>query len=273
MIVEFVGAPGTGKSTLAVAAREILHDYGLKAMLMREAGLQCFQRSFLGWLIYSVAPLRWQERLSHGILRRLLFLYKLKFAAKNRKLTRQLLGVLVRRQLSGQDKRKVLHFFFRDAGYYQFLHRRMRPNEALIFTEGLVHRATSLYASPFEEPDAAEILNYVHLLPQSELVIWIQAPLDVCVKRVILRGADIRYVGEQLTPFVTNSAKAIEVAMQGIREMGWRTVQLSNNNMLNDCVAELRTLLSQKFGGSLYSKSGVPEGYERKGEVDVRAGQ
>jgi thymidylate kinase len=246
MIIEFIGAPGAGKSTLALAARQILCDLGLKAMLVPEASRCCLKRIPLGRMICFVIPPSWQERVLRGVFRRLLVLHRLRFAIKNRTLTWRVMGVLARRKLPWRDKRSILRWFFRDASYSQFFQDRLGADEVLVLDEGLVHRVTSLYTSASEKPNPLEIANYTKLLPQSDLVIWVQTSPDICVARVSSRGINRRYLGKDLTAFVANSAKTIEIALQGIKDMGWDTVEAKNNGKLEACAADLRGLLRKK---------------------------
>jgi thymidylate kinase len=246
MIIEFTGVPGAGKSTMALVVRQVLCDLGLKAMLVPEASRCCLMRAPLGRVIRLVTPPRWQERVIWGVFRRLLLLYKIEFAVRNRTLVWRVLGELARRQLSWRDKRSIMRWFFRDGGYYRYFLDRLQPEEALILDEGLVHRATSLYTSASEDPSPLEVTGYVKLLPRSDLVIWVQAPLDICAARVSSRGMSKRYLGEDLAPFLNNSAKTIDIALQGIRDIGWDTVVTRSDGKLEACAADLRDLLKER---------------------------
>jgi hypothetical protein len=243
MIVEFVGTPGAGKTTLEVVAREILCELGLKAMLRVEAGIFCFKRTRLGRIICFITPLRWQERTLWGVLRRLLFFYWIKFTLRNGKLTRCVMCLLAHQQISKRDKLKILGYFLRVSSYHQFFLDHLKSDEALILSEGLVHRLTSLHSSPFEEPNPFEILNYVKLLPQSYLVILVETSLDNCVERVFSRGGHGRYQDKELTLFLANSHKTIKIALQELRDLAWDIIEVNNDNELNISFANLRTSL------------------------------
>jgi hypothetical protein len=139
-----------------------------------------------------------------------------------------------------------MHWFFRDGSYYRYFLDRLRPDEVLILDEGLVHRATSVYASASEDPSPLEVIGYVKLLPRSDLVIWVQAPLDICAARVSSKGTSKRYLGKDLAPFLNNSVKTIDIALQGIRDIGWDTAATSSDGKLDACEADLRELLEER---------------------------
>jgi thymidylate kinase len=245
MIIEFTGSPGSGKNTLSLVLKQILSDLGLKAMLLTEAGRCCLKRTFLGSLICFITPPRWQEKVLWGVFRRLIVLYRLKFVIKNRMLTWRAMRVLTRHQLPWRERRSILRWFLRDASYYQFFRKRLRPGEVLILDEGLVHRATSLYASASEDPNPLEIMNYVKLLPRPDLVIWVQTLPDICVERVCSRKIYRRYLGKDLPSFLANSVKVIEMAVHGIKDMGWDLIEVSNNDKLDMDVEDLRRFLKK----------------------------
>jgi hypothetical protein len=248
MIIEFVGPPGAGKSELVSIARIILAELGLNAMSSdRTARLLCLKRAPLGKLIVLIAPQRWQERILSAVSRRLLMLHRLYFAFQNRSLVLHAVRLLFGTNLSSKDRRTILGYFLRDCSFYQFFRDRLRPDEVLVLGEGLVHRITSLYTSAQEEPHPHEILKYIGLLPQPDFLIWVNTEIGTCVNRVISRGEYRRYLDEELTPYVRNSARTLEIAMRDIEERGWPRGEVNNNGKLDESAAVLRNILTKRF--------------------------
>ncbi|HXV63087.1 MAG TPA: hypothetical protein VEK15_20470 [Vicinamibacteria bacterium] len=250
MIVEFVGPPGAGKSTLRDAARTILRELGVSAMLAREARIRCFERTHPGRLIGIASPSARRERLMDAAGRRLLKLYRLPFCLHNRALTRHVFSELWRRPLSTGDRRKVLRFFLRDGAFHHYFGDHLLPKEALVLSEGLVHRVTSIHASAGQEPDAAWIAKYSALLPRSDLVISVRAPVELCAKRVVARGLYRRYIGNDLNRFLLNSARTIGVAVDTIRKSGWNVIEVRNEGSSPDGISALRSILELRYGSA-----------------------
>jgi len=242
MIVEFVGIPGSGKTTLAAMAGHVLCDLGLKAMLVPEAGRYCLKRTLVGQVICRITPSKWQDRMLWAVFRRLAILYRLKFAIKHGTLSWRAVNVWVHHQLP----LRVLGWFWRDASYYEFFRDHLRPGEALVLDEGLLHRATSLYTSVTEEPDFCAVADYVGLLSRSDLVIGVRASLDSCVARLHQRGENRRYFGKNLALFLTRATEIVEQVLQCVKDGRWDVIEV-NNEVLGSCAADLTDLLGRKI--------------------------
>jgi hypothetical protein len=76
--------------------------------------------------------------------------------------------------------RRVLYWYFRTAGAYEFLRRHARPGEAVIIDEGFVHRAVQLHASCVERPAPRQIASYVRSVPRADLTVVVHAPTHIC---------------------------------------------------------------------------------------------
>jgi thymidylate kinase len=116
----------------------------------------------------------------------------------------------------------------------------------LILDEGVIQRATTLYASPSEDPDALKIEQYIAQLPQADLAIWVKTSLDVCLARVVARGTKTRYVGQELRSFIANSAKTLEIATRISKGLGWEIIQVNNDDTLAESTANLRNELGKR---------------------------
>jgi hypothetical protein len=102
----------------------------------------------------------------------------------------------------------------------------------LVFDEGFVHRAVQLFASDVEEPDPAQIIAYLDLLPQPDVVIYPSAPRDICEKRVLLRGIWERFSQKtraQLSRYMANSSTVVHLAVSHLRRKGWTVLEIDNS--------------------------------------------
>ena len=141
-------------------------------------------------------------------------------------------------------QRKVLYWFFRTVGYYEFLKSRTTPSEALIFDEGFVHRVVQLNASGVEEPDPVQILAYVDLLPQPDMVIFVRAPHPVCEQRIYRRGLWSRFQHKdpaEISQFVANACSIVNLTVEHLKNKHWVVVEVDNSvDDLAASKAELR---------------------------------
>ncbi|UCG25667.1 MAG: hypothetical protein JSW55_06665, partial [Chloroflexota bacterium] len=151
MYFEFIGAPGAGKTTLLPAAAEAMAGRGLTAYTVAEAARPFARRTWPGAAVARLAPESWRGPLLWQTFYRLSLLDRMRFFAGHKRLLCLVLASQWRRPASADARqRRVLHWYFRHAGYYEFLRKRATSGELLIFDEGFVHRVVQLFASAVE---------------------------------------------------------------------------------------------------------------------------
>jgi len=184
MIVEFVGTPGAGKTTLVPAIIDFLRERGLYGFTVLEAARPYAQRTFLGKTISLLPPplqrpLLWQVFTWLSARQRIRFRDFIRYVHE-----------LQRDRPPSADvgMRRVLYWFEHLAGYYRFLTSQQHLSEALVFDDGFIHRVVHLFASDSEMPDPQAVAAYLDLIPPPDLVIVARSPLGVCKDRVYKRG-------------------------------------------------------------------------------------
>ncbi len=141
----------------------------------------------------------------------------------------------------------MLHWFFHLVGNYEFLTAHIRADEALIFDEGFIHRVVQMNASDMEEPNPAQIVAYVNLLPRPDLVICPQAPWEVCEERIYRRGIWERFRHKspaQISRYVANSHRIVNLTIEYIKSAGWTVIEVDNGG---DDPAVSKADLRRKF--------------------------
>jgi thymidylate kinase len=250
MFIEFLGAPGTGKTTLVSVVNQFLRDHGLKAMTVSEAGPFYVKRTHLGRIIcFLVRSPSLQRSVLWWAFYYSTVLYRIGFAIEHAALVRHVVASQLRRPILWRHRRLILQHFLRATGYYQFLKRHMRPDEILVFDEGFLHRVTHLFVSELEQPDPACIVEYLELLPRTDLVILVQASLCICVERIYTRGLTRRLSGksrQDVNRFIANAEQVVNMASQYLKNAGREMIEIENNGDLNACVADLHNDL-EKF--------------------------
>jgi len=263
MIIEFVGPPGAGKSELKKMAMKILPELGFQALTYYEARVLCLKRAPLGKLIEACAPQKWREKIHSSVSRRLLMLNRVAFAIKNYQLMRIAIGQLRHRTIPFEEKRMIWEFFLRDCSFYQFFRKRLEQSEALVLSEGLLHRLTSLHSSADEEPNVEEILSYIKIIPKPDLLISVNTSTKKCAERVISRREYRRYLDKKLAHYIQNSKRTLEIALQGIRQIGWNCIEVNNDAALQKTGMNFYTILSDNFAHQCKEKSEVESSVQR----------
>jgi thymidylate kinase len=149
-------------------------------------------------------------------------------------------------------------------GYFEFLRQHARPNEILLFDEGFNHRVVQLFTSSIEKPTQAQIAAYIDLLPQPDLLIFVQASTAVCEQRIYQRGLWQRArhkTPAEIAQFVRHAHEAVELATAYARHKRWLVLEVANDGQdLKAVQANLYQQLAQ-----------ISPWYQPTGEVQTAA--
>lgn len=258
MIVELIGAPGAGKTTLTPALIGLLAARGGCARTVVEAARPYAQRTWAGAAVARLAPPSLRRPLLWQLFCQLSAASRLRFFARHPRLIRYVLRTQPRRPIPPEERRHASHWFFVLTGRYEFLRAHAGPREWLVFDEGFAHRAVQLHASDVEAPDPTRIATYAALLPRPDLLIAVHAPWERCLERVYRRGlwARFRHKGpDQVARYVANAHAVVELAVAQARRAGWPLIEVQNGG--DDpalCADELGVRLAAALpgGGSLW---------------------
>lgn len=248
MIVEFIGTPGAGKTTMLPVVTAYCAEHGIRARTVVDAARPYARRTLPGAVIDRIIPARLRRPLLWQAFYQVSTLYRLRFCMRQRRLIGHVLRAQLRRPIPIEERRHALGWFFVLSGQYEFLKSRAYPSEWLLFDEGFVHRAVQMHASDRETPDSARIAAYVDLLPRPDLVIAVRAPWELCVERIYRRGLWQRFRHKsrtQIERFVANAAQIVDLAVERISDRGWPLITIDNTGDTPACAArELRAKLT-----------------------------
>lgn len=237
MIVELIGAPGAGKTSLVPAVVEHFAGLGLDARTVAEAARPYAQRTALG-AVAGLAPPRVERAMLWQIFYQTSAACRLRFFARHPRLIWHVLRSQRRRPIPPEERRHASHWFFVLTGQYEFLRAHAHPGEWLVFDEGFAHRAVQMHASSLETPDPARIATYVGLLPPPDLLIAVRAPWELCAERIYKRGLWARFKHKsrpEVERYVANAHRIVDLAIEQIRGRGWTVVEVDNSG--SDLVA------------------------------------
>ena len=250
MIIEFIGVPGAGKTTLMPSVIEFFQERGIDTFTVVQAARLFAQRTVTGKVIQALTPASLRQPLLWQVFYRFSVLRRRQFRQEHPQLMQFLLASQANRPLAADvQQRKVLYWFDHLTGYYTFLQAYARPDEALVLDEGFVHRVVQLFSSSVEEPNREEIATYLDLVPRPDLVIFAQAPRDICEQRIYERGLWERARHKdaaEISQFVANAHLAVNLAAEYMRQKGWTMIAVDNGrDDLLAVQAELRHQLAK----------------------------
>jgi thymidylate kinase len=243
MFIEFLGVPGSGKTTLTPVIAEHLRDRGLKARTMVEAGRPFASRTLLGRLISTTVRQPYLQRSALWLT----FVYasmahRVGFVLENHRFVRHAIKSQLGRPLPRRHLRSIRQHFVRMMGYYQFLQGHRQADEIVVFDEGFLHRVTHLYGSEQEEADVVNIVRYLELAPKSALAVLVYAPPGTCLERIYARGLRGRLHGkseEEVARFVANVERVVQISVRHLGRMEWATIEVDNSGDLQASQASL----------------------------------
>jgi hypothetical protein len=178
-VVEFIGATGTGKTTLLTTVKEILSSQGYRVKEAQEALLGCFGldfirhpkvRSFLVQLL--VMPSFFQSLLTRE--------GRSLFALACRVIFRDAGGFFVALMLLRNVMKRM--------GLHQAMKILQPDMDYLLYDEGILHCAHNLFVHTKTAPNTSEIRLFADWIPLPDLVIWVTAPVHQSADCILRRG-------------------------------------------------------------------------------------
>jgi hypothetical protein len=233
VIVEFVGTPGAGKTTLASALVALLDERGIAAAGVVGAARDHVRRTRTGRLIARSTPrwlrdlLLWQAFYVLGVA------HAVRFGLEQQTLVRHAVRSQRRRGLRLRTRAHVLYWFVHLCGRYRFLRATSKAGEVLVLDDGFMQRAVHLFASPVDEPDASEIRAYVDAIPAPDLLVVAVAGWQECERRVRERGIwrhARRLSPVKLSRYFEHAEQVVAMAVGRARERAWNVVDVATEH-------------------------------------------
>lgn len=234
MIIEMIGAPGAGKSTLRPAVEDWCRAAGLTPFTPETAARPLAGRTVVGRLATSLVPAALRSSALWAVFRVVTAGYTVRSACTRPHLTAHLIRTQWRRPRAADARqRRVAYWYLRTMGTAELAAAQLRRDEVVIFDEGLAHRAVQLHASTAEVPDATTIDRYVTLLPEPDLVVHVAASASTCVERVRTRGRWERLAhrsDDEVDRFVQNAHTTTALVRDAIGARGWTVADIDNDD-------------------------------------------
>lgn len=233
MILEFIGTPGSGKTTLIPILANVFSERNFLPRTIVEASRPVVSRTLVGKVIKKYSPISIRDPLLWQLFTGHSYLSRKQFSKLHPELVAHVQNTQQARAIHDDERTYVLYWWFHLIGYYQFLKPRLLPREILILDEGFAHRVVQLHASDHENLDQDNFLrNYLRLIPRPDILIFVDVPADECEKRVHDRGLWTRFehkTRKQVSQYISNAHLVVNSAVEILKSQGWDVIHIDNS--------------------------------------------
>jgi hypothetical protein len=249
-ILELIGTPGAGKTTLAGDIIPLLRERGWAPSTIVDAAREHARRTPTGRLVARCTSGATQRAVLWWLFYGLGSLHALAFMAEQPRLSRLVLRTQLRRPIRVTRRLHTSFWFFQLAGRQRLLRATARDREVLVVDDGFLHRAVHIYASHAERPSAQRVVQYVDLLPEPAIVLHVRCDEATCEQRVRRRGLwrhSRRLTVAELSRYLAHSDRIVAVATRRARERGWLVADVDNGAGASNATSDLVRALDDAF--------------------------
>jgi hypothetical protein len=277
LVIELVGAPGSGKTTMLPIVLDACRSAGLDPGTVVGVARPLALRTSLGRVVRTLPEGPMRSRASWLVFRSACAMTSLTQVVRTWPLAWRVLSSQWGRTTEAEARdRRVVYWFHRLLGHHGFFLRYAAGKEVLVLDEGYVHRVVQLFASAVEDPDPLAVRSYLATVPVPDLTVSVHAPVERCIERVRARGVWTRYADrddDEVGRFITHAHHAAELAASHARERGWNLIELDNGtDDLDASGRALRNAVMQRLTHELRAADDH-ERYPARATGDIELGE
>jgi thymidylate kinase len=185
--IEFMGIPGSGKTTLMKNVNSFLNNHGFKSMAFKNASNIALDRSVNG-KYYKLIKVVLPSYISKNLFNKKIHQHNLflRFVTLNPHLVSLVLNSYVERKLSHYEIHHEVKFIYELFSKFQACIDYLDSNEGVIVDEGFTYEPIR-FLSPGKVFGEDYIENYLDHIPMPNLVIRLTADHDLCYERIFNR--------------------------------------------------------------------------------------
>ncbi len=228
MIVELLGPPGAGKTALVDVAAAAVSRWTAREALPADAAIERVLEGMRSARLLA-RVVGWRGRRLRALL--IDVPYAVVVIGSNPRLALVVLKAIFRAPVRWSHRWTLFTRWAGAAARQRFL-RRHGGDMAVVFDEGLYHRAVNLFAwralavrGPGGE--RRDVARYLRLTPGPDLAIFVDAPDAATRERVLARGLPIRLRGRtpmEVTAFLGSAGRIVRIIPEVAVDVRWLRV-------------------------------------------------
>lgn len=254
--IEFIGLPGSGKSTILPIVKSHLQKLGFevfdqKNIILGSESFPFNKRPFKKLL--SLLPTKLNKEILKGLNNNLRVKeqYQLKYMLNNLEIFNYIINYTISRPIPDNHKSLVIKWFLKTVGTYQIARESLNSNSVLILDEGFVHRALTLFVFIEEKKiNFEEIEKYLEKIPKAHTLIKVEADTVLCKKRLIDRRLPCKledYTDDEIWKYLLKAKSVIDFVQNFLTKRDTNIVAL-NNSSEEFIEKSIKLQLSKKLG-------------------------
>ncbi|MEO5985445.1 MAG: phosphotransferase [Candidatus Limnocylindria bacterium] len=225
VIVELLGPPGAGKTALLQSATAAVSEWADREAVPADAAIERVLKR-MGSARLLARVFGWRGRRLRALL--IDVPYAVVVLGSNPRLAAVVLGAIVRAPVRWSHRWTLFTRWVGAAARQRFLRRHV-GEMAVVFDEGLYHRAVNLFAWQALGDHGArrehrDLARYLRLTPAPDLAIFVDAPDESTRERVLARGVPIRLRGRtpaEVAAFLAAAGRIVRLIPEVAVDARW----------------------------------------------------
>jgi thymidylate kinase len=263
ILIEIIGIPGSGKSTLFSLFKSGLSDQNLIVYDSEEIFLKHEELIYPGYIIEKIRKIPSSYRFY--FLRILNKIFKIeasyirKFNKKNPELIEFVFDLIKKKHIFKKHKKylnKWTQYLF---SVYEIASNFLNDKSVLLFDEGFSQKAITYFNSVYERNlNIEEFEKYIHLIPKIDIIIRLNSDKSICYERIVKRGLPKRLEegsSEEIGNYFDRSVVYIEKACKMLEKQGSHIIEVENSensSNLENIHVSIDRLLTEILGLDIF---------------------
>ncbi len=249
MHLEFIGLPGSGKSTLhnLISGSELNgfkiygHNESVNFCSLKELRKSDVFKTFIGRIIYHLLRFSSRPVPRNAINQNDAII---KFIAENLELVNTVFNELNIRVEPIEERLFLQRRFIELVTDLHLYAKHRRPDTIFLLDEGFAHRALSIWGRHDELNSESSLGRYLELIPLPDILIWVQVDPNTCINRMESRGYPLLLEAvHDKDAALTHLQKLSELICSKLEQRGCTVISVANESALQDGFDLLKTSL------------------------------